>query len=146
VWLPSTPEFTGAEVHIMIGNLPDNSQYSVFFLTPRGPRTPPRQATPAARTPAPRSAATNRRTDPASCGTGVVGDAPKPGPSGKVMVPVPRRGRLRPVETADRWEPEPRDLDAGWCFDGWIVKLDTAHYEPGIESAVEDGRGAQASS
>jgi hypothetical protein len=62
------------------------------------------------------------------------------------MVPVPGTGRLRRVETADRWEPEPRDLDGDWSFDGWIVKLDAARYEPDIESVVEDGRGAQASS
>jgi Family of unknown function (DUF6578) len=72
----------------------------------------------------------------------VLGEAPKPGPSGKVMVPVPGSGRLRRVEIAHRWEP----TDAGCSFDGWIVKLDAAHYEPGIESAVEDRRGAQASS
>jgi hypothetical protein len=76
----------------------------------------------------------------------VLGEARKPGPSGKVMVPVPGTGRLRRVETADRWEPEPRDLDGDWSFDGWIVKLDAARYEPDIESVVEDGRGAQASS
>ena len=72
----------------------------------------------------------------------VPGEAPKPRPTGKVMVPVPGSGRLRRVETAAPWEP----TDAGWSFDGWIVKLDAAHYEPGIESAVEDGGGAQASS
>ena len=46
----------------------------------------------------------------------VLAEAPKPGPTGKVMVPVPGSGRLRRVETADRWEPEPRDLHAGSCF------------------------------
>jgi hypothetical protein len=45
--------------------------------------------------------------------------------SGTVLVPVPGSGRLREVELADPWEPEPpvarRSQES---FDGWIVELD----------------------
>jgi hypothetical protein len=63
----------------------------------------------------------------------VLGEAPQPGPSGQVMIPVPGSGWLRDVEVADLWEPEPPDLDSGWSFDGWIVKLGDAQLEAGID-------------
>ncbi len=62
----------------------------------------------------------------------VLGDVPQPGPRGKVMVPVPGSGRLRSVEVADRWEPEPDDTSGGWSFDGWIVGLKSAVFEQGL--------------
>jgi len=61
----------------------------------------------------------------------VLGNAPHPGPGGKVLVAVRGSGRLRKVEVADRWEPEPRDPAAGWSFDGWIVELDSAEFDEG---------------
>jgi hypothetical protein len=58
-------------------------------------------------------------------------------PPGGVWVPVPGSGRLRQVESADPWEPEPSNDDrpAGdspqwledpppWWFEGWIVEVD----------------------
>jgi hypothetical protein len=58
----------------------------------------------------------------------VLGDASQLGPRGNVLVPVPGSGRLRTVEAADCWEPEPRDRSAGWSFDGWIVELESAEF------------------
>jgi hypothetical protein len=56
-------------------------------------------------------------------------DAPHLEGRGKVMVPVPGSGRLRTVDVADSWEPEPRDRPSGWSFDGWIVELESAEFE-----------------
>jgi Family of unknown function (DUF6578) len=59
----------------------------------------------------------------------VLGDAAQPEARGRVLVPVPGSGRLRTVEMADSWEPEPRDPSAGWSFDGWIVELEPAEFD-----------------
>ncbi len=55
------------------------------------------------------------------------------GPKGTDLVPVPGSGRIRRVEVADDWEPEPPGTDAGWSFDGWIVKVVDAQYAAGSE-------------
>ncbi len=46
------------------------------------------------------------------------------GPKGLVWMPVPGSGRLREVEVADKWEPEPNPEDHSTSFDGWIVELE----------------------
>jgi hypothetical protein len=45
-------------------------------------------------------------------------------PSGQVWVLVPSSGRLREVEVADPWEPEPSDDDPHQSFDGWVVEVE----------------------
>ena len=40
------------------------------------------------------------------------------------LVAVRGSGRLRDVAVAEKWEPEPRDEDADWTFEGWIVELE----------------------
>ena len=43
---------------------------------------------------------------------------------GRVLVPVPGSGRLRGVEVADRWDPQPPEgQESVWSFEGWIVGL-----------------------
>lgn len=46
------------------------------------------------------------------------------GPKGLVWMPVPASGRLREVEVADPWEPEPNPEEHSTTFDGWIVELE----------------------
>jgi uncharacterized protein DUF6578 len=53
----------------------------------------------------------------------VLGRVEGPGPD-EAMVPVPGSGRLREVEVADRWGPEPHSGDLSTTFDGWIVELE----------------------
>lgn len=48
--------------------------------------------------------------------------------------PIPGSQRLRPVQEADPWEPDP-PMSAGWSFDGWIVELSDATYQAGVQSA-----------
>ena len=48
---------------------------------------------------------------------------------GKVLVPKPGSGRLRSVQDADPWEPEPTEAEAGWSFEGWAVRLSGATFE-----------------
>jgi len=52
---------------------------------------------------------------------------PKEGGPGMVFVPVPSSGRLRRVEVADPWEPEPPEDRMGLeSFNGWIVEVELA--------------------
>jgi hypothetical protein len=51
-------------------------------------------------------------------------DTQQEGHSAGVWVPVPGSGRLREVEVADPWEPEPMEQDPPRTFDGWIVEVD----------------------
>lgn len=48
---------------------------------------------------------------------------------GQLMLPVNGSGRLRAVQIADPWEPEPSAADAGWSFDGWVVQLTQSTFD-----------------
>jgi len=50
---------------------------------------------------------------------------PERSPNGRVWVAVPGSGRLRVVEVADTWEPEPPDGDPRRSFDGWVVEVES---------------------
>jgi hypothetical protein len=51
-------------------------------------------------------------------------DRPGRSPNGRVWVPVPGSGRLREVDVADAWRPEPPDDEPRRSFDGWVVELE----------------------